>query len=161
MPVVGQRRLVPHSSLGMKIPFDIGVCVDDSGQVPYGQGLSKPKAVHGIRVSRSHLPGTRRCPLILRRSARARRISLRISQLDGRVTLTMPKRLAEREALDFARRKKHGFASIWIARGDDVMSLAASAVGGDASRSCRARAACADPRRRIAVPGAEAGWVRV
>ena len=42
------------------------------------------------------LPGNPPIPLTLRRSARARRISLRISQLDGRVTLTLPKRLAER-----------------------------------------------------------------
>lgn len=38
----------------------------------------------------------------LRRSARARRLSLRVSQLDGKVTLTLPARLAEREALAFA-----------------------------------------------------------
>ena len=45
------------------------------------------------------LPGDPPIPLVLRRSARARRISLRISQLDGRVTLTMPKRLALAEAM--------------------------------------------------------------
>ena len=43
--------------------------------------------------------------LTIRRSARARRISLRISQLDGRVTLTLPKGVPEREALDFAESK--------------------------------------------------------
>lgn len=37
----------------------------------------------------------------LRRSARARRLSLRVSRLDGRVTLTLPKRLKLREATDF------------------------------------------------------------
>lgn len=45
-------------------------------------------------------------PLILRRSARARRISLRISQLDGRVTLTLPSGVPEREALEFAESKQ-------------------------------------------------------
>ena len=35
----------------------------------------------------------------LRRSARARRLSLRVSRLDGKVTLTMPPRAPEREAL--------------------------------------------------------------
>lgn len=37
----------------------------------------------------------------LRRSARAKRLSLRVSRLDGRVTLTMPQRAAEREGLAF------------------------------------------------------------
>jgi predicted metal-dependent hydrolase len=37
----------------------------------------------------------------LRRSARARRLSLRISRLDGRVTLTLPKGVAEREGIQF------------------------------------------------------------
>ncbi|WP_116085899.1 M48 family metallopeptidase [Tropicimonas sp. IMCC34011] len=41
--------------------------------------------------------------LLMRRSARARRVTLRVSALDGRVTLTLPARMAEREALDFAR----------------------------------------------------------
>jgi predicted metal-dependent hydrolase len=40
--------------------------------------------------------------LILRRSARARRFSLRVSRLDGRVTLSMPAGVAEAEALAFA-----------------------------------------------------------
>lgn len=37
----------------------------------------------------------------LKRSARARRLSLRVSRLDGRVTLTMPPRVAEREGIAF------------------------------------------------------------
>ena len=36
-------------------------------------------------------------PILLRRSGRARRISLRISQLDGRVTLTLPSGVHEAE----------------------------------------------------------------
>lgn len=44
--------------------------------------------------------------LSLRRSARARRITLRISQLDGRVTLTLPTRTSEREAMAFAAQKQ-------------------------------------------------------
>ncbi|MEM6373274.1 MAG: SprT family zinc-dependent metalloprotease [Pseudomonadota bacterium] len=43
--------------------------------------------------------------LTLRRSARARRLTLRISRVDGRVTLTLPTRTSEREALAFAREK--------------------------------------------------------
>jgi len=72
-------------------------------------------------MSDPHLPGDPPIPLILRRSAQAKRISLRISQLDGRVTLTMPKRLAEREAMDFARSKEAWIRKHLAARGDDVL----------------------------------------
>lgn len=51
------------------------------------------------------LPGTPPVALTLRRSGRARRISLRISQLDGRVTLTLPTGAKEVEALEFAASK--------------------------------------------------------
>lgn len=66
------------------------------------------------------LPGHPPIPLVLRRSAQARRISLRISQLDGRVTLTLPKRLPEREALDFAREKETWIRKHLAARHADV-----------------------------------------
>lgn len=66
------------------------------------------------------LPGDPPIPLTLRRSAQARRITLRISQLDGRVTLTLPKRLAEREALEFARSKESWIRGHLEARGADV-----------------------------------------
>jgi len=72
-------------------------------------------------MSDPHLLGDPPIPLLLRRSAQAKRISLRISQLDGRVTLTMPKRLAEREALDFARSKEAWIRKHLEARGEDVM----------------------------------------
>ncbi|WP_226553965.1 M48 family metallopeptidase [Celeribacter naphthalenivorans] len=42
----------------------------------------------------------------LRRSSRAKRLSLRVSRLDGRVTLSMPARLPEREALAFLHEKE-------------------------------------------------------
>ncbi|HBN32332.1 MAG: SprT family zinc-dependent metalloprotease [Rhodobacterales bacterium] len=42
----------------------------------------------------------------LRRSARARRYSLRISNADGKVSLTLPNRASERAALDFAYRQE-------------------------------------------------------
>ncbi|WP_101066970.1 M48 family metallopeptidase [Roseovarius salinarum] len=55
---------------------------------------------------RDHLlPGEPPVALTLRRSSRARRISLRVSGLDGRVTLTVPTGVREAEALDFARSK--------------------------------------------------------
>ncbi|MCX8509796.1 MAG: SprT family zinc-dependent metalloprotease [Rhodobacteraceae bacterium] len=48
------------------------------------------------------LPGHPDLTLTLRRSARARRFSLRVSRLDGRVTLSLPVRARESEALAFA-----------------------------------------------------------
>ena len=51
------------------------------------------------------LPGNPPVEITLRKTAQARRISLRISRLDGRVTLTCPLRVSDREALDFAREK--------------------------------------------------------
>ncbi|MEP2531181.1 SprT family zinc-dependent metalloprotease [Shimia sp.] len=44
--------------------------------------------------------------VFLRKSARARRISLRVSRLDGKVTLTVPNGVSEREALAFAQEKQ-------------------------------------------------------
>jgi hypothetical protein len=56
-------------------------------------------------MAEHHLPGNPPVPLILRRSARARRISLRVSSLDGRVTLTLPRQVSDSEALAFAQQK--------------------------------------------------------
>ena len=44
--------------------------------------------------------------MTLRRSARARRLSLRMSQLDGRVTRTLPRQVPEAEGLKFLREKE-------------------------------------------------------
>ncbi|WP_306151575.1 M48 family metallopeptidase [Roseovarius sp. MMSF_3281] len=52
------------------------------------------------------IPGDPPIDLTLRRSGRARRISLRVSGLDGKVTLTLPHGVPEHEALDFARKKQ-------------------------------------------------------
>ena len=49
------------------------------------------------------LPGPPPVEITLRRSARSRRFSLRVSQLDGRVTLSLPLRAREAEAMEFAR----------------------------------------------------------
>ncbi|MFD0911228.1 M48 family metallopeptidase [Ruegeria arenilitoris] len=57
-------------------------------------------------MGRHSLPGQPPVALTLRKSARARRISLRISQLDGRVTLTYPKGVSESEAIGFAQSKE-------------------------------------------------------
>lgn len=56
----------------------------------------------------------------LRRSARARRISLRVSGLDGRVTLTLPKGVSEAEGLAFAREKQDWLRGHVISKPDEV-----------------------------------------
>lgn len=66
------------------------------------------------------LPGNPPIAVVLRRSAQARRLSLRLSQIDGRVTLTMPRRLPEREALGFLREKEAWLRGHLEARGADV-----------------------------------------
>lgn len=70
------------------------------------QALSKALRKGKRLMGRHALPGMPPVPLTLRKSARARRISLRISQLDGRVTLTYPNGVAETEALRFAHQKE-------------------------------------------------------
>jgi len=47
------------------------------------------------------LPGDRPLRVLLRRSSRARRLALRVSRLDGAVTLTLPARATLRTALAF------------------------------------------------------------
>lgn len=52
------------------------------------------------------LPGNPEISINVKRNTRARRMTLRVSQLDGRVTLSLPKRVPEREAIAFAREKE-------------------------------------------------------
>ncbi|GAB4382923.1 M48 family metallopeptidase [Albidovulum sp.] len=52
-------------------------------------------------MARYELPGEPPVSVSLRRTAAARRFSLRVSRLDGQVTLTMPARAREADALDF------------------------------------------------------------
>ena len=66
------------------------------------------------------LPGAPPVVLTLRRSGRARRISLRVSQLDGRVTLTLPQGVPEGEALEFARSREGWIRTHLEARPDDL-----------------------------------------
>ena len=56
-------------------------------------------------------PGHAPIEITLRRSARARRFSLRVSRLDGRVTLSLPTRARESDALAFAHAQEG-----WIRR---------------------------------------------
>ena len=55
----------------------------------------------GARMQR-WIKGDPPVELILRRTSQARRFSLRVSRLDGRVTLSMPERARESDALAFA-----------------------------------------------------------
>ncbi|VDC24359.1 M48 family metallopeptidase [Pseudogemmobacter humi] len=61
------------------------------------------------------LPGPPPVEVNLRRSARARRFSLRVSRLDGRVTLTLPARAREGEALDFLREQESWLRNVLAA----------------------------------------------
>lgn len=109
-------------------------------------------------MSNAYLPGDPPIPLTLRRSARAKRLSLRISQLDGRVTLTLPKRVSEREALAFASEKAGWIRKHLDERGDDVVvgPGAHLPIGGQMHR-----VEAGDGRRvrfeggRVFVPGAQ------
>jgi predicted metal-dependent hydrolase len=56
-------------------------------------------------MGHSLLPGDPPIEITLRRSARSRRISLRVSRLDGRVTLSLPRHTPEAEGLAFLRTK--------------------------------------------------------
>lgn len=57
-------------------------------------------------MGRHTLQGNPPIDITLRHSARAKRLSLRVSRLDGRVTLTLPKRAAEREGIAFLQSKE-------------------------------------------------------
>lgn len=61
------------------------------------------------------LPGLPPLAITLRRSARARRFSLRVSRVDGRVTLSLPAWAREAEAMAFAR-EKEGWIRAALAR---------------------------------------------
>ena len=72
------------------------------------------------------LAGNPEIAVTVRRSARARRLSLRISQLDGRVTLTLPKRVPEAEGRAFLLAKE-GWLRGHLARQGDVVHVAIGA----------------------------------
>ncbi len=81
----------------------------------------------------------------LRRSARARRLSLRVSRLDGKVTLTMPPRAPEQQALAFLQERE-----AWL-RGHlaDITPAAVVRVGGQVLYRGAELQVVAGPGRRI------------
>lgn len=87
------------------------------------------------------LAGNPPIAVTLRRSKRARRISLRMSGIDGRVTLTLPARVPEREGLAFLREKED-----WL-RGHLARQEAPVAIGPGAELPI-------EGRLRLITPGA-------
>lgn len=74
-------------------------------------------------MSEYELPGSPPVPVRVQHSARAKRYGLRISRLDGRVTLTVPRGGTERAALKFLRAQED-----WL-RGQLATQLPAETVG--------------------------------
>lgn len=60
-----------------------------------------------LDMGRHTLEGNPPIEVTLRRSARAKQLSLRVSRLDGRVTLTLPQRSAEREGIAFLQAREN------------------------------------------------------
>ena len=73
-------------------------------------------------MSEHVLPGDPPVLVVLRRSKQARRYSLRVSRLDGRVTLTMPKSASQAKALAFAREKAGWIRSKLAERPSEVIA---------------------------------------
>lgn len=103
------------------------------------------------------LPGDPPIKVTLRRSARARRLSLRVSRLDGRVTLTMPKGLGDAEGLSFAR-EKQGWLRAQLSR---AVAPVRPGIGGQVPFGGQMHDIVAGPGRqvrrvdgRLEVPGA-------
>ncbi len=74
-------------------------------------------------VEQVFLPGDPPIALTLRPSRRARRLSLRVSRLDGRVTLTLPHGASRRQALAFAAQKTDWIRRQIAARPGDVRPM--------------------------------------
>ena len=73
------------------------------------------------------LPGSPPVEVTLRRSARARRFSLRVSRLDGQVTLSLPQSAREAEALSFLRAQE-GWLRAALARMPRQISIGMGSV---------------------------------
>lgn len=106
----------------------------------------------------------------IRRSARARRLSLRMSQLDGRVTLTLPKDVSEAEGRAFVMSKESWLRSHLDQRDAPVVVALGSrlpvegrpvAVTAGHGRSVVLRDGCLEvPGDPEAVAGRVRGWLR-
>lgn len=91
------------------------LALDGQGPIPVGCALQRQATPGTADMGQITLAGNPPVEIVLRRSARARRLSLRVSQLDGRVTMTLPRSASEREARRFAE-EKAGWISGALAR---------------------------------------------
>lgn len=73
---------------------------------PLGRRTPLSPADRRATMDQAILDGDPPVSVVLRRSARARRLSLRVSRLDGRVTLSLPPRASQRAAMAFLREKE-------------------------------------------------------
>jgi predicted metal-dependent hydrolase len=95
------------------------------------------------------LPGPPPLDITLRRSARARRFSLRVSRLDGRVTLSLPPGAREAEAMAFARQQES-----WIRRAlADLPSPAPVGLGAQIAVEGRLLRLESGPGRLVRIEG--------
>lgn len=74
------------------------------------------------------LAGTPVVTILVRRTRQARRLSLRVSQLDGRVTMSLPMRTPLREAQVFAVEKEHWIRRTLAARPDVIRPMIGGTV---------------------------------
>lgn len=105
-------------------------------------------------MGRHTLEGNPPIEVTLRRSARAKRLSLRVSRLDGRVTLTLPQQSPEREGIAFLRGREE-----WL-RGhlSQIAPARSIAIGGTVPFEGRDLPILPSPTRRARL---EAGQVLV
>ena len=73
------------------------------------------------------LPGPPPIEITLRRNARARRFSLRVSQANGAVTLSLPTRARESEAMAFASAQESWIRAA-MARMPQVVAIGISSI---------------------------------
>jgi predicted metal-dependent hydrolase len=93
------------------------------------------------------LPGTPPVEVTLRRTARARRMSLRVSRLDGRVTLSLPTLAREAEAWAFLRAQEG-----WIRKAlANVVTVGSVALGDVIPVEGRMVTLCAGPGRGLSL----------
>ncbi|WP_068109719.1 M48 family metallopeptidase [Tropicimonas marinistellae] len=116
------------------------------------------------------LPGQPPVRVTLRRSAGARRYSLRVSRLDGRVTLTIPRHAPETKALAFAREKAGWIRQRLAERPEDVAvdvgvqlpvdGMLLTVARGPRSQVARAERQLVVSTRADSVPAAVAGLLK-
>jgi len=95
-------------------------------------------------MGRHTLEGNPPIDVTLRNSARAKRLSLRVSRLDGRVTLTLPARTPERDGIAFLRSKE-----AWLRKHlSDLRPITPIAVGGTVPFEGRDMAVVAGQNKR-------------